>query len=204
MPCVDQTLAQLSDATVFSKLDANAGFWQIPLSKDSAMLTTFVTPFGRYHFNRLPFGITSAPEVFQKQMSQALDGLDGVVCLMDDILVYGSNQEEHDARLLAVLNRLRETGITLNGNKCQFSKKSVKFLGHVLSGDGITSDPDKVAAIQKIKDPTDKTAIRRFLGMANQLSKFVANLADITEPLRALLSEKTQWTWTEQHSQAID
>ena len=168
------------------------------------MLTTFVTPFGRYHFNRLPFGITSAPEVFQKQMSQALDGLDGVVCLMDDILVYGSNQEEHDARLLAVLNRLRETGITLNGNKCQFSKKSVKFLGHVLSGDGIASDPDKVAAIQKIKDPTDKSAIRRFLGMANQLSKFVANLADITEPLRALLSEKTQWTWTEQHSQAID
>ena len=118
--------------------------------------------------------------------------------------MYGSNQEEHDARLLAVLNRLRETGITLNGNKCQFSKKSVKFLGHVLSGDGITSDPDKVAAIQKIKDPTDKSAIRRFLGMANQLSKFVANLADITEPLRALLSEKTQWTWTEQHSQAID
>ena len=136
-------------------------------------------------------------------MSQALDGLDGVVSLMDDILVSGPNQEVHDARLLAVLNRLRDTGITINDNNCQFSKKPVKFLGHVLRGDEITSDPDKVSAIQNIKDSTDKSEISRFLGMANQLSKFVANLADIPEQLRALLSEKIQWTWTEQHSQAV-
>ena len=106
MPCVEQTLAQLHDATVFSKLDANAGFWQIPLSQESAALTTFVTPLGRYHFNRLPFGITSAPEVFQKQMSQTLDDL-GVLCILD-ILVYGPSQGVHDERLVMVLEKLRD------------------------------------------------------------------------------------------------
>ena len=89
LPSVEQTLAQLRGATVFSKLDANSGFWQIELTKESSLLTTFITPFRRYCFNRLPFGITSAPEYFQKRMSEILQGMEGVVCLIDDILVYG-------------------------------------------------------------------------------------------------------------------
>ena len=99
LPAVDQTLAQLSGAKVFTKLDANSGFWQIPLSPESALLTTFITQFGRYHFRRLPFGISSAPEHFQQRMSEALSGFSGTVCLMDDILVHGMTQEEHDERL---------------------------------------------------------------------------------------------------------
>ena len=102
MPSVDHTLAQLSNAKVFSKIDANSGFWQIELSKQLALLTTFITPFGRYCFNRLPFRISTAPELFQKRMSMALEGLDGVAYLIDDILVHGSMQEEHDRRLIAV------------------------------------------------------------------------------------------------------
>jgi len=108
LPAVDQTLAQLAGAKVFTKLDANSGFWQIPLSPKSALLTTFVTPFGHYCFHRLPFGITSAPEHFQHRMSEILSGLDGVVCMMDDILVHGKTQEEHDERLRKVLQRLQE------------------------------------------------------------------------------------------------
>ena len=87
---VDTTLAQLTGATVFSKLDANSGFWQIPLAKDSRLLTTFVTPYGRYCFNKLPFGISSAPEVFQRQMNDILSGLPGVLCHIDDVLVFGA------------------------------------------------------------------------------------------------------------------
>ena len=113
LPAMDQVLAQLAGATVLSKLDANSGFWQIPLSPDSAKLTTFITPFGRYCFNRLPFGISSAPEHFQR-MSEILTGLPGVVCMMDDVLVHGSTREEHDARLRDVLNRLQTAGMTLN------------------------------------------------------------------------------------------
>ena len=99
-------LAQLSEAAVFSKLDANSGFWQIPLDEESHLLTTFITPYGRYAFNKLPFGISSAPEVFQRRMSRILEGLEGVVCQIDDILVFGKDQEEHDRRLYQVLKRL--------------------------------------------------------------------------------------------------
>ena len=89
IPKVDDVLGKLAGATVFSKLDANSGFWQIPLAAESRLLTTFITPFGRYCFNKLPFGISSAPELFQKRMSKLLEGLDGVVCLMDDVLIFG-------------------------------------------------------------------------------------------------------------------
>ena len=94
LPSVDHILAQMGNAKIFSKLDTNSVFWLIQLAKDSDKLTTFITPFGRYHFNRLPFGITSAPEYFQKKMGDILRDCDGVVCLMDDILIYGTNQED--------------------------------------------------------------------------------------------------------------
>ena len=103
LPSVEQTLAQLGTATVSSKVDANSGFWLIELNKDSALLTTFITPYGRYCFNRLPFGITSALEHFQRRMSEVLVDLEGVVCMMDDILVHGSSESEHDKRLAEVL-----------------------------------------------------------------------------------------------------
>ena len=97
LPKVDETLAQLAGAKVFTKLDGNSGFWQIPLAESSRLLTSFITPIGCYHFNKLPFGISSAPEHFQERMSAIFSGLDGVVCQMDDVLVFGRDQTEHDA-----------------------------------------------------------------------------------------------------------
>lgn len=173
LPAVDQTLAQLSGAKVFTKLDANSGFWQIPLSPESALLTTFITPFGRYHFRRLPFGISSAPEHFQRRMSEALSGLSGTVCLMDDILVHGTTREEHDERLRLVLQRLSSLGMTLNSEKCTFAQSSVEFLGHVINSEGIKPDPNKVSAIVRFATPANVSDVRRFLGMVNQLSKFL-------------------------------
>ena len=111
----ETTLSQLSGAKIFSKLDANSGFWQIP---ESRPLTTFLTPFGR-----LPFGLSSAPELFQKRMGKLLEGLDGVVCLIDDVLIFAADKEEHDLRLRAVLNRMAEAGTTLNMEVC-FSRRS--------------------------------------------------------------------------------
>ena len=121
MPKVEETLGNIAKGAVYSKLDANSGFHQVPLSKESAKLTTFITPFGRYIFRRLPYGISSAPEFFQKQMDQELVGLEGVVCHMDDILVIGRNQAEHDQRLASVLDRIAKSGLTLNPDKCKFS-----------------------------------------------------------------------------------
>ncbi|XP_048585791.1 uncharacterized protein K02A2.6-like [Nematostella vectensis] len=114
LPSVDETLAQLGGAKVFSKLDANSGFHQIPLSKESTLLTTFITPFGRFCYNRLPFGITSAPEHFQKRMTSVLAGVEETANMIDDTLVYGRDQQEHDERLERVLKKLESAGVPLN------------------------------------------------------------------------------------------
>ena len=93
MSSVDESLAKLGKSSIFTKLDANSGFWQVPLDDESKLLTTFITPSGRFCFNRLPFGITSAPEVFQRTMSNILEGLDGVICHTDDVLIHGSTRK---------------------------------------------------------------------------------------------------------------
>ena len=204
LPSVEQVLAQLTGARIFSKLDANSGFWQIPLALKSARLTTFITPFGRYQFHRLPFGITSAPEHFQRRMSEILYGAKGVVCMMDDILVFGENQKEHDDNLKEALKRIEMAGLTLNRDKCEFSKDQKSFLGQVIDRTGVHPDGSKVSAIKNVPIPNSVTEVRRFLGMANQLSKFIPNLSDVTEPLRKLLLKDCQWTWGCAQQEAFD
>lgn len=130
LPTVDESLGRLAGAKIFSKLDACSGYYQILLDKKSRKLTTFITPFGRFCFNRLPMGLSSSGEHFQKQMSEILERIDGVCNLMDDILIFGANKEEHDERLEELLQRLKEKGITLNKGKCVFRASKVKFLGH--------------------------------------------------------------------------
>lgn len=194
LPAVDETLAKLAGARIFSKLDATAGFWQIPLHRESAPLTTFITPFGRFCFNRLPFGISSAPEHFQKRLTQMLGGLDGTVCHADDILVFGATPQEHDERLHRVLQRLQQRGLTLN-DKCEFAMTEVKFLGHIVSGEGIRPDPDKIRAIVAMPPPKDVADVKRFMGMVNYVGKFSPNIAELTGPIRDLLKADNMWTW---------
>ncbi|XP_061135154.1 polyadenylate-binding protein-interacting protein 1 isoform X4 [Syngnathus typhle] len=204
LPSVEQTLGSLTGAKVFSKLDANRGFWQVPLAPESAHYTTFITPFGRFHFNRLPFGIASAPEHFQRRMSMILNGLPGVVCHMDDILIWGKDQPEHNARLHTVLNKLQAAGVTLNMDKCELSTQQVKFLGHILSAEGVRPDPDKIRAVIAMKEPSNVSEVRSFLGMVNQLGKFISGLAEKDKPLRDLLSKKNQWVWSHAQQNAFD
>ena len=204
IPVVDDTLAQLSGATVFSKLDANSGFSQVPLSDESRLLTTFITPFGRYCFNKLPFGISSAPELFQCRMNVILNGLQGILCHMDDVLIYAATKEEHNKRLQAVLERLTAAGVTLNLKKCEFNKSRIKFLGHIIDKDGIHVDPDKVKAVLKMDAPTDVSGLRHFLAMVQQLGKFIPNLSELTQPLRELLSAKRSRTWSSHQEEAFN
>ena len=186
MASVDENLAKLAGSRVFSKLDAKSGFWQIPLAESSRRLTTFITPFGRFCMNRLPFGICSAPEIFQRMMSEVLEGMDGVVCHMDDILVHAKSDENHDDILREVLARLLAAGITLN-HKCEFGLPEIKFLGHIVNADGVRPDPEKVEAITSFPEPANVTELQRFFGMTNYLAKFMPGIAHQTEPLRQLL-----------------
>jgi hypothetical protein len=132
-----------------SKLDACRGYFQIPLEEKSRKITTFITPFGRYYFNRVPMGLASSGEHFQKRMSETLAGLEGVANLLDDVLVFGETREQHDERLEAVLRRLQEAGITLNYNKCKWRVTKCRFLGHIISAEeGLLPDPEKIEAIR--------------------------------------------------------
>ena len=161
MPKVEETLGNIAKGAVYSKLDANSGFHQVPLSEESAKLTTFITPFRRYMFRPLPYGISSAPEFFQKRMDQELDGLEGVVCHMDDILVVGRNQAKHNQRLASVLDRIAKSGLNLTQDKCKFSQKRIKHLGQVIDSEGVMKKPNKVKAILNMDKPYD---ISRALG----------------------------------------
>jgi len=195
MPTVEETLGSLTEGLVFSKLDANSGFHQIVLNPESAKLTTFITPFGRYMFKRLPFGISSAPEYFQKRMDKELSGIEGVKCRMDDILVIGRDQADHDQRLKQVLDRLVERKLTLNLEKCLFSQTRLQYLGQIIDSEGIRKDPSKVKAITDMAEPQDIADLRRFLGLVNHLMKFCPNLAEKTKPLRDLLKKESAWVW---------
>ena len=165
LPTAEEMFAKMQGAKVFSTLDAASGFWQIPLSPDCSELTTFITPFGRYRFNGLPFGITSGPEVFHRVMHTVLDGLEGVDCFIDDIVVYGTTQEEHHRRLRDVLDRCQESGFRLKPAKCQFRSTEVTFFGHVLTSTGLMPDEAKITAIAAMSRPQDREDLRRFMGM---------------------------------------
>ena len=203
LPAVDFTLGKLGDARVFSKLDANSAFWQRTLAEESKLLTTFITPWGRFCFERLPYGISTGSEQFQKVMMETLEGLEGDECQIDDIVVHGRTQEIHDKRLHQVLDRLETANITLNLDKCEFIKSQIKILGNIVSYNGISPDPEKVKAIADLPAPRNISQTRSFLGMVNQLSKFTDHLADKTKPIRDLLSEKNSWSWGQAQDKAF-
>ena len=195
---VEEVISQMPTAKVFSKLDATSGFWQLRLDENSSKLCTFNTPFGRYRFTRLPFGIKSAPEVFQKVISQMVSDIDGAEAIIDDILVWGSNQEEHDARLKKVLERAEKYNLKLSAEKCEFRKSEVTYVGHRLTAKGVKPDPEKVRAVNNMLKPTCLKELQTFIGFIQYLSKFMPRLSTVSAPLRTLLEKNTAWHWDEQ------
>lgn len=203
LPTLDDITPKLAGAKVFSTLDASSGFWQIPLDPSCQKLTTFITQRGRFCFKRLPFGITSAPEIFQRLMSNLLKGLEGTVVVMDDILVYGADQEEHDQCLDAVLRTIRASGLKLNRSKCHFRKTELQFFGHIIGADGVKPDSSKVEAITKLPAPTNVEQLRQVLGLMNYVGKFLPGLSTMLHPLTGLLRKGTAWVWDEPQEQAF-
>ena len=203
MSSVDDSLAKLSNARYFTRLDANSGFWQIPLDSESQVLTTFITPYGRFCFHRLCFGISSAPEIFQRTMNKILEGVPGVICHMDDVLIHDTTREQHDQRVDEVMERIQQSGMTLN-NKWEFSMTSNKFLGFIIDEGGIHADSSKVVAISKFPAPQNVTELQRFLGMVNQMGRFAPNLTSLTSPLRELLCKDVMWMWDTAQQNALE
>uniref|UniRef100_A0A8C1MGR5 Gypsy retrotransposon integrase-like protein 1 n=1 Tax=Cyprinus carpio TaxID=7962 RepID=A0A8C1MGR5_CYPCA len=188
---------------MFSLLDAASRFWQIPLEKESAKFTTFITPFGRYFFHRLPFGISSAPEIFQREMNNLLRDHEGTAAYMDDIIIYGETPEIHDCRLKRVLKTLSDAGLKLNDDKCLLRQKQIQFLGHIIDARGVRPDEKKVEAILNIQPPRNVTEVKRILGMVHYLGRYLPGLAEITCPLNDLFKADTFWTWSHAQERAL-
>ncbi|KAK3737375.1 hypothetical protein QZH41_002290 [Actinostola sp. cb2023] len=184
--------------------DARSGFWQIPLDDESSTLTTFATPYGRYRFTRMPFGIHSAQEVFHKRLHELFQDLSGVETDIDDILVWGRTREEHDERLAKTLQRARESNLKLNPDKCKIRRTKILYIGHVLTTDGVKPDVSKLEAITSMPTPEDKHGIQRLLGMVNYVAKFLPNISEVTSPLRELLKKDVAWHWTERYEQSFN
>lgn len=140
---------------------------------------------------------------FQYRMAEVTEGLEGMICHIDDLLVWGRDQGEHDTRLHAVLQRLERAGITLHVDKCELSKTEVAFLGHIITPAGIHPDPRKTEAISKMAEPTNVSELRSFLGMVNQLGRFIPQLAEKDKPLRDVLSKKNCWVWDVEQATAF-
>ena len=136
-------------------------------------------------------------------MSEILEGLEGVICHMDDICVWGASLQQHDPRVRSVLNRLKDAGITLNVSKCEFAVDRIRFLGHVISSTGVCANPDAVQGLNAFKTPECVGDVRSFLGMANQLGKFSEKLSAVSQPLRDLLCKDTHWYWDDAQEKAF-
>lgn len=167
LPRIDDTLDRLRNAKFFSSLDLKSGYWQIEVDERDREKTAFVTPDGLYEFKVLPFGLCSAPATFQRMMDTVLAGLKWQTCLvyLDDVVVFSATFEEHLTRLKGVLQAIRSADLTIKPEKCHLGFEELKFLGHIVSQQGIRPDPDKTSAVSSFPRPTDKKAVRRFLGL---------------------------------------
>ena len=189
---------QLSGSTVFTKLDARSGYWAIELDEESSQLTAFNSPFGRYRFRRLPFGIRLAQDLFQKKMDEVLDGLAGVLNIADDICVHGKDKAEHTTRLRALMTRAEEKGLKFNPNKCAVGLQEVSFFGHVYTAAGVSPDPRKVEAIKGIERPVNAKQLQSFLGLCTYLSPFIPNFSACTHHLRQMLKNDAEFQYSPQ------
>ncbi|KAL5475306.1 hypothetical protein EMCRGX_G027394 [Ephydatia muelleri] len=195
LPRVDELLASLGKSKVFSKLDLSNAYLQLPVDDESKELLTISTHRGLYRYNRLPFGVASAPAIFQRSMESLLRGIPGVCGFFDDILVSGPSERDHLCNLEKVLSCLEESGLKLKLSKCSFLLSSVEYLGHRISAAGIQPTEDKKKAILQAPAPKNVTQLKSWLGLLNYYSKFLPNLSATLAPLYDLLKSQRSWSW---------
>ena len=195
LPRIQDLFASLAGGKLFTKLDLAHAYQQIPLSEESKKLVVINTHKGLYRYNRLPFGISSAPAIFQRMIEGILQGIPHVTAYLDDILVTGATNQEHLQNLQEVLTRLEQAGIRLKRNKCAFMLRSVEYMGHVISEEGLKPTADKVRALVDAPVPKDVSQLRSFLGLVNYYAKSMPNLSSVLAPLYQLLQKSRGWTW---------
>ena len=204
IPTLEEILPKLAGAKFFSIGDAKCGYWNVNLDLESSYLTTFNSPFGRYRFLRMPFGLKMSQDVFQAKIDQTFEGCNGTIGIADDIVVYGKSEEEHDKHLHEMMDRCTSTGLKLNPDKCKIKQKKIKFYGVICSADGIQPDPDKVSVLKTMTPPTNKQELQAFLGLATYMGTFIPSLSTLTSPLRELVKDRSVFDWSPAHQETFD
>ena len=192
IPRIDELFASLVGGKAFTKLDLLHAYLQIPLDEESRQYVVINTHKGLFEYMRLPFGVASAPSIFQRVMENLLQGINGVCVYIDDILITGANEVEHLKHLAQVLQRLQSAGMRLKKERCAFLLPSVSHLGHVISAEGLHTEDSKVRAIVDAPEPRNLSELRSFLGIVNYYGKFLPDLATTLSPMYQLLQKSTQ------------
>lgn len=206
MPNIQDALRAVRGCHFFTALDLNAGFWQIGVRKEDIPKTAFITPDGLFEFLRMPFGLACAPATFQRTMDIVLASLkwNTAVAYMDDVLIFSKDYGLHIGAIKSVLSRLREAGLTINPSKCSFFKTNLTYLGHVITKDGIKTNPDTIRSVVEFPRPKNLQAVQSFVSLAGYYRRFVADFARIAQPL-AKLSRKTEgYSWTSEQEEAFE
>ena len=205
LPRIDDSLDALAGNALFSTLDLVSGYWQVPLSPDAQEKSAFVTRSGLWKWKVLPFGLTSAPATFQRLMENVFRGLHWRTLLLylDDVIVMSPDFNTHLTRLEEVLQRLRAAGLKLKPAKCELFQTEVKYLGHIVSQEGIATDPEKICAVRAWRRPENQTHVQSFLGLTGYYRQFIADYAELAKPLTKLTGKNALWEWSQPQEEAF-
>ena len=205
LPRIDDSIDALRGSKWFSTLDLASGYWQVPMAPEDVEKTAFATPFGLYQFKVMPFGLANAPATFERMMECVLSGLHWETCLiyLDDVIIFSKTYEEHIVRLHQVLTRLKEANLKLSPSKCKLFRPQVEYLGHVVSKDGVATDPKKMAAVTAWPTPKNPKEVRSFVGLCSYYHHFVRGFADIARPLHRAAELGIGFRWTDDCERAF-
>lgn len=199
LPNINEILDSLSGAMYFSHCDLSQSYYQCKLNEQSRKFTAFTTDKGQFQMRRLPMGLKISPSAFSRMMTVAMSGLNYDKCLiyLDDLIIFGRNLDEHNRNLISIFSRLRNVNLKLNPSKCEFLKKQILYLGHIISSEGLSPDPEKVAVIKNYPRPSSSDEVKRFVAFANYYRKFIPNFANIVIPMNKLCKQNVVFDWTD-------
>ena len=207
LPKINEIYAKLKRSRIFSALDLRSGYHHIGLSKEAPPKTAFVVggPQGaKYEFKVVPFGLTQAPAYFQRLIGEVLKGLSFIFGYLDDILIYSPDMDTHLKHMRIIFQRLREAKLKLKESKCSFLKAHLQYLGHLISGEGIETVPEKLESMQEMPAPTTQKEVRQFLGLVGYYRKFIPRFSDIARPLTNLTKKDIKFERTDQCQQTFE
>ena len=203
MPKVEEIFSKLNRATYFTTLDLHAGYHHIPLDKLSIPKTAFNSPFGKYEYVKVPFGLAQAPAYFQELMTGILRDFFFTIAYLDDIIIFSKTPQEHLSHICMVFEKLKTVNLSMKKSKCSFSSKEIQYLCHILSTTGIRPLPSKTHIIQHMNPPKTPKQVRAFLGLVGYYRKFIKGFAKITKPLTLLTRQQVKFDWTPEHQEAF-